>query len=464
MSGANISFNTINIVSGTNKSYCINRIDGGAEIINNILNNCVGPVFNLSKTSYLNFIDYNITHTGFPVFTKVGSGQNITNYYSLASLQSINKLTNCIDSKPHFNSKPDLHLSFNQFAGSGIFNSNPNTYPYFSADEYSDIDNQARDTNNIRPGADEYFSKAIDILPVKFVSPKNSYVFPFSDTIKVIVMNAGLSTVSSYQLKLDISGLPSTYVQVNDSLLPNQLDTISFFNFVYPQNSFTISVKTILATDLNSLNDSISKHVISQITDVGIIEIITPNDSLNPNINSSPVRVTIKNYGNTTIDSIPVLYQTASNIVSDTSCLPIGIGDSIEFVFNQPITLPTCDSFICVSTQHTMDTNHNNDSLCSSFYCLNIGTKDLEKLNQRVSIFPNPTNNVVNFKFNSPIPNGLSIEVFSFLGQRVQRQSFTQDYSNFTLKINMQSLATGLYFYRVVIGGDVKFVGKIIKI
>ena len=81
-----------------------------------------------------------------------------------------------------------------------------------------------------------------------------------------------------------------------------------------------------------------------------------------------------------------------------------------------------------------------------------------------LKVFPNPTNDIVNFSFNSPIPEGLSIEIFNILGQRVQLQAFSKDYSNYTLKINMEALSTSLYFYHVVIDSDVKFVGKIIKI
>jgi len=463
MSGANINFNTINIISGTNKSYCINRTDGGALIINNILNNSVGPVFYLSKASYLNSIDYNITHTDFPVFTRVGSGQSITNYYSLASLQTANKFTNCIDSKAHFNSKSDLHLSFNQFASSGIFNSNPNTYPYISVDEYHDIDNQARDTNNIRPGADEYFPQAIDILPVEFLSPKSNYIFPFSDTIKVIVMNAGLTTVYSYQLKLDIMGHPPTYLQVNDSLLPNQTDTISFNNLVYPQNSFNISLKTILATDLNPINDSISKYIISQITDVGIIEIISPHDSLNPNLSNTPVRVVIKNYGNTTIDSIPIFYKTPSVTVYDTSYSPIGCGDKLVFEFSQSMVLPTIDSLICVATNLALDTIYSNDSLCNTLYYPSLSLRNSEKDNLRINVFPNPTNKAVYFIFEGPVPNNIRIEIFNTLGQRIKTQEYPQDIQNMGIKINIRSLSPGIYFYHVLINNKIKFGGKIIK-
>jgi len=78
--------------------------------------------------------------------------------------------------------------------------------------------------------------------------------------------------------------------------------------------------------------------------------------------------------------------------------------------------------------------------------------------------YPNPTNDVVNFGFDSPIPKGLQIELFNILGQKIKSLNYLQDYQYNTVQLNLSTLATGLYFYRVVIDGEQKFDGKIIKI
>jgi len=81
-----------------------------------------------------------------------------------------------------------------------------------------------------------------------------------------------------------------------------------------------------------------------------------------------------------------------------------------------------------------------------------------------LKVYPNPTNDVVNFSFDSPIPKGLHIELFNILGQKIKSLDYKQDYQHNTVQLNLSTLATGLYFYRVVIDEEHKFVGKIIRI
>ncbi len=81
-----------------------------------------------------------------------------------------------------------------------------------------------------------------------------------------------------------------------------------------------------------------------------------------------------------------------------------------------------------------------------------------------LKVYPNPTNDIVFFGFDSPIPKGLHIELFNILGQKIKSLNYLQDYQHNTVQLNLSTLATGLYFYRVVINGDIKFVGKIIRI
>ncbi len=81
-----------------------------------------------------------------------------------------------------------------------------------------------------------------------------------------------------------------------------------------------------------------------------------------------------------------------------------------------------------------------------------------------LKVYPNPTNDIVFFSFDSPIPKGLHIELFNILGQKIKSLDYLQDYQHNTVQLNLSTLATGLYFYRVVIDGDIKFVGKIIRI
>ncbi len=80
-----------------------------------------------------------------------------------------------------------------------------------------------------------------------------------------------------------------------------------------------------------------------------------------------------------------------------------------------------------------------------------------------LKVYPNPTNDIVFFDFDSPIPNDLNIELFNILGQKIESLDYLQDYQHNTVQLNLSTHATGLYFYRVVVSGKQMFEGKIIK-
>ena len=81
-----------------------------------------------------------------------------------------------------------------------------------------------------------------------------------------------------------------------------------------------------------------------------------------------------------------------------------------------------------------------------------------------LNLFPNPTNDIINFSFNSPVPDNMSIELYNFLGQKIDAVDFHQNKESRMVKLNLAILSTGIYFYRVIIENKVKFAGKIVKI
>ena len=81
-----------------------------------------------------------------------------------------------------------------------------------------------------------------------------------------------------------------------------------------------------------------------------------------------------------------------------------------------------------------------------------------------LKVYPNPTNDVVYFSFDSPIPKDLSIELYNLLGQQIKGISYKPNKESRLVELNLSTLSTGIYFYRVIIDKDVKFAGKIVKI
>ena len=78
-------------------------------------------------------------------------------------------------------------------------------------------------------------------------------------------------------------------------------------------------------------------------------------------------------------------------------------------------------------------------------------------------VFPNPTSNTVNFRFNSPIPNNMYIELYDIPGRRIKSVKYKQNFDLKEVQMNLFELAKGMYFYSVIINGKNRFAGKIIK-
>ena len=80
-----------------------------------------------------------------------------------------------------------------------------------------------------------------------------------------------------------------------------------------------------------------------------------------------------------------------------------------------------------------------------------------------LKVFPNPTNDKVYFEFNSTIPANMSIEIYNLMGQKIKGLHYLSNREANSLEINLQTQAAGIYFYRVLVGDEIKFMGKLIK-
>lgn len=79
-------------------------------------------------------------------------------------------------------------------------------------------------------------------------------------------------------------------------------------------------------------------------------------------------------------------------------------------------------------------------------------------------VYPNPINDIVNFRFNSPIPAGMSITLYDVTGRLVLKNYFYQDYESKEVQMDMGNFAAGIYVYAVLINNEQKFKGKLIKL
>jgi subtilisin family serine protease len=88
---------------------------------------------------------------------------------------------------------------------------------------------------------------------------------------------------------------------------------------------------------------------------------------------------------------------------------------------------------------------------------LNNALANIQYNSEGYSVYPNPVNEEVTFSFSSnAIPREISI--FNNLGQMVLNQSNLNQIQN----ISLQSLESGIYFYKIAIANE-NFTGKLIK-
>lgn len=81
-----------------------------------------------------------------------------------------------------------------------------------------------------------------------------------------------------------------------------------------------------------------------------------------------------------------------------------------------------------------------------------------------IIVFPNPTKDIVNFRFDSPIPKGLSITLYDITGRMLRNISYQQDYDSREVQMSIGDFASGVYFYSIHVNQEQKFNGKIIKL
>ncbi len=443
-------FNTVNIINGDTNSSCVcystNDSIYWASCYNNILiaDSCM--VYKNDLSHFLN-CDYNVCHTNSAVFAQAGTSVNLTTYASLSSFKQAGYCLNCLDSLPALNSPTDLHLTTDQFSGIG----SKNAISLISSIT-DDIDGQVRDTNNVRPGADEYYPFGEDLMIQSIILPEDTVVALSSDTIKVVVRNIGILAVSAYQIKIDISGESPSIYNINIALPPGNIDTLILDVFTVPKYNFTISATAINSQDVYHANDSIAKNIISKKYDVGIVKIISPSDTVTTN--NSQVEALIKNFGDIDLTTFPISYNFYGNTVCDTFLGNLSSGDSIIFTFNQNINSIYLDSEICVTTYLALDVDSINDSYCKTYVFDSTNSiSEIKQINSFVKIFPNPTSDIINFEIEKQYNNcKFELKIFDSFGKKIKNtliKDYTENSNSLIIIVDVNTLKPGIYFYQI---------------
>jgi serine protease len=142
-------------------------------------------------------------------------------------------------------------------------------------------------------------------------------------------------------------------------------------------------------------------------------------------------------------------------------------GDIIEVVSTGPYTINAGDSvkvaFALIAGDDLTDIKNSADS-AQAHYGGNITTvvKNQDLVTGNVIVYPNPTNNDLNFMINTTKPTKVEITLINTLGQTVQHiiKDNVMNGSNI-INTNVEQLPVGTYFYRVKLNENTSS-GKII--
>ena len=89
-------------------------------------------------------------------------------------------------------------------------------------------------------------------------------------------------------------------------------------------------------------------------------------------------------------------------------------------------------------------------------FCISANTKNLYQLNN-LKVFPNPTSDILNFQFETPIENA-EIRIYSTIGQLMTNQKLT----NNDVQFDVSNYQHGMYFYGVYVEGQLIKQGQVL--
>lgn len=181
------------------------------------------------------------------------------------------------------------------------------------------------------------------------------------------------------------------------------------------------------------------------INDIGVTEILEPNMAGIMLNQPYPVKVVVKNFGNTAATGFDVAYRVNgielnANPISRT----VQPNDTIHHTFSQAWT-PTAGGTItlCALTKWQSDPNRSNDTTCATTLQVNVA----ELAAGLSKVYPNPSNDWVLFEFSEPVTTGTRLLVLDAAGKEVAR--LLPEVGTQSIRFETQRLAAGVYQYRL---------------
>ncbi|MEO0093727.1 MAG: C25 family cysteine peptidase [candidate division WOR-3 bacterium] len=299
---------------------------------------------------------------------------------------------------------------------------------------------------------------AIQNLPS--VADSGSYLLP-----QALVKNFGTATVS-FTVRFTAPNYVSTREVVG--LLPESTSLVEFDTWILNQRGTNIlQCSTELVGDANPMNDWLTDTVFSNVYDVGVTQILSPEDTIEIGDTVLP-QLAISNFGNTEVDfavQLSIFTQQSFSpqiIYNETLLITLGPATDTTLIFSEWIVTQSGNYQVIAKTMLPNDMQRGNDSLAKTVLVMpQTGLNEIEDQIVNLECYPNPFVNQVIIKANLPKskvkvlpPEKLWLKIYDVKGKviskfEIQNSKFKDNLIIWDGKDNLgRRLNSGIYFIR----------------
>jgi Peptidase C10 family/Spi protease inhibitor/CUB domain/Secretion system C-terminal sorting domain len=156
--------------------------------------------------------------------------------------------------------------------------------------------------------------------------------------------------------------------------------------------------------------------------------------------NATSITLTFDNFNTEPVNDKVQIYNTA---VNPPTMLAEYSGDHTSTPLN-PVTVNSGNAMVMWSTNKTI-----RGAGWDANYTVTVGTND-QKAFEDLSIFPNPTDGMLNIQFTVNEIQSLRIEILSLKGETVYSQIFGHFKGSFDKQVDLSNMSRGIYILRLI--------------
>lgn len=206
---------------------------------------------------------------------------------------------------------------------------------------------------------------------------------------------------------------------------------------MYMYGEYTITARTNIVGDDNADNDLSTATVKAYKMDCGVSEIVAP---VGPSVEvgKQEITVVIENFGEVTIENVPVEFQIGSMPITGKYEGTIAPKEKVNYTFPTAYKFQEKDYTLRVYTKLEGDMDSDNDAISKELKGVPVGIENTSAVT--LTVYPNPVKNTINIESDKTMR---SISIYDNKGQMINTES---DLRTVSYNANVSQLSDGIYF------------------